>query len=43
MVMIQAAITLRETPQRTTEARRAVPAPMMDPVMVWVVDTGMPS
>lgn len=43
MVMIQAAITLRATPQRTAEARRAVPKPMMDPVIVGVVETGMPS
>ena len=43
MVMTQAVTTLRATPQRTAEARRATPAPMTQPVMVWVVDTGMPS
>ena len=43
MVMTQAIITLPATPHRTADARRAVPAPMMQPVMVCVVDTGMPS
>ena len=40
--MSQAIITLPATPQRTAEARRAAPAPITQPVMVWVVDTGMP-
>ena len=31
------------TPQRTAETRRAAPTPTMAPVMVWVVETGMPS
>lgn len=43
MVMTHAVTTLRATPQRTAEARRAVPAPMIAPVMVCVVDTGIPS
>ena len=42
MVMIQAITTLPATPQRTAEARLATPAPMIEPVMVCVVDTGMP-
>ena len=29
--------------QRTAETRRAAPTPTMALVMVWVVDTGMPS
>jgi phosphate/sulfate permease len=29
--------------QRTAETFRAAPTPMIAPVMVWVVDTGMPS
>ena len=33
---------LPATPQRTAEARRAAPTPMIAPVMVWVVETGMP-
>ena len=43
MVMNHAMITFCATPQRTAEARRAVPAPMIEPVIVWVVETGMPS
>ncbi len=42
MVMIQATTTFFATPQRTAEARRETPAPMIDPVIVCVVDTGMP-
>jgi hypothetical protein len=30
-------------PQRTAERRRLAPTPTMAPVMVWVVDTGMPA
>ena len=41
--MIQAMTMLLATPQRTAETRRAAPTPMMAPVMVWVVETGMPS
>ena len=43
MVITQAVTTFCATPQRTAEARRATPAPMMQPVMVWVVETGIPS
>ena len=43
MVMTQAIITFRAMPQRTAEARLVAPAPMTHPVMVWVVDTGIPS
>ena len=31
------------TPQRTAESLRVAPTPMIAPVMVWVVDTGIPS
>ncbi len=41
--MIHATTTLPATPQRTDEVRRAVPAPMMQPVMVCVVETGIPN
>jgi hypothetical protein len=41
--MIQAVTISRATPQRTAEARRAAPTPMMQPVMVCVVETGIPS
>ena len=41
-VNIHAVSRLLATPQRTAEARRAVPAPMTAPVIVCVVDTGMP-
>lgn len=30
-------------PQRTADTRLDKPTPMMAPVMVWVVDTGIPS
>ena len=40
--MIQATTTLLAVPHRTAEVRRATPDPMIAPVMVWVVDTGMP-
>jgi hypothetical protein len=42
MVMNQAVTIRRAMPQRTADARRAAPTPMMAPVMVWVVETGMP-
>ena len=42
MVMTQAVMTLPATCQRTADARRAAPAPMMQPVIVCVVDTGIP-
>ena len=41
--MIQATRMPRATPQRTAETRRAAPTPMIAPVMVCVVETGMPS
>ena len=34
---------LPATPQRTALARRTEPTPTMAPVMVWVVETGIPS
>lgn len=40
--MIHAMKILPVTLQRTDDARLAVPAPMTQPVMVWVVETGMP-
>ena len=43
MVMTQAVITLPATCHRTAEARRAAPAPMTQPVIVCVVETGIPS
>src|ERR1700675_3949864 len=42
MVMIQANTMLFATFQRTADILRAAPTPMIEPVMVWVVDTGMP-
>ena len=36
--------TMREAiPQRTAETRRDRPTPTMAPVIVWVVETGMPN
>ena len=43
MVMTHAVITFPATPHRTELARRATPAPMIEPVIVCVVETGMPS
>ena len=43
MVKIQAQTMLPATPQRTAEALRTEPTPTMAPVMVCVVDTGIPS
>ena len=43
MVMIQATTILFATFQRTADTLRAAPTPMMQPVMVCVVETGMPS
>ena len=42
MVSTQAHTTFRATPQRTADSRRMLPTPMIAPVMVWVVLTGMP-
>ena len=43
MVMIQAITTSPAIPQRTADARLAAPAPITQPVIVWVVETGIPS
>ena len=43
MVKTQATTMLLATLQRTDEGLRAAPTPMMQPVIVCVVDTGMPS
>ena len=43
MVSIHAHTTCPATPHRTAESRRAAPTPTMAPVMVWVVETGMPA
>lgn len=34
---------LPATFQRTAETLRAAPTPTIEPVIVWVVETGMPS
>src|SRR5947209_8013709 len=43
MVRIHAHTTRPATPHRTADRRRLAPTPTMAPVMVWVVDTGMPA
>src|SRR5450830_1194216 len=43
MVKIQAQTILPATPQRTAEAFCEAPTPTIAPVMVWVVDTGIPN
>ena len=43
MVRIQAHTTRPATPQRTADSRRLAPTPTMPPVIVCVVDTGMPA
>src|SRR5262245_5854964 len=43
IVKIQAQTILPATPQRTAENLRAEPTPTIEPVMVWVVDTGTPN
>ena len=43
MVRIQAQTIRCATPHRTAESRCAAPTPMITPVMVWVVRTGMPA
>ena len=43
IVITQAMTMPFATPQRTAEARRAAPTPIIAPVIVCVVDTGMPS
>ncbi len=42
MVTIQAMTMSLATFQRTADSRREAPTPTMAPVMVWVVETGMP-
>src|SRR3954471_2520745 len=43
MVSTQAHTTRLATPHRTAESRRLAPTPTMAPVMVCVVETGMPA
>ena len=43
IVITQAMTMLPAMFQRTAETRRAEPTPTMAPVIVWVVETGMPS
>ncbi len=43
MVTIQAKTILVATFHRTAETLRAAPTPTIAPVIVWVVDTGIPS
>ena len=43
IVRTQAHTTRLATPQRTADSRRAAPTPTIDPVIVWVVETGMPA
>jgi len=42
MVSTHAQTIFVATPQRTADSRCVAPTPMIAPVMVWVVDTGMP-
>lgn len=42
IVSTQAHNRLIVTPHRTAETRLTTPTPMIDPVMVWVVETGIP-
>jgi hypothetical protein len=42
MVRIQAHTIWPATPQRTAVSLRREPTPMIEPVIVWVVLTGMP-
>lgn len=42
MVSIQAQRRFTVTPQRTADKRLVAPTPMMDPVIVCVVETGIP-
>ena len=43
MVSIQAQTMLPATPQRTARSRLAEPTPTIAPVIVCVVETGIPS
>ena len=40
--MIQAITISWATAQRTADTFFAAPTPMIEPVIVWVVETGMP-
>ena len=40
IVRTQAATMLRATPHRTADSLRVAPTPMIDDVIVWVVETG---
>src|SRR5690606_2966757 len=42
MVNIHAQSRLIVTPQRTADTLFVTPTPIIEPVMVWVVDTGIP-
>src|SRR5574341_258311 len=42
IVRIQAHTIRPATPQRTADSRCVAPTPMIEPVIVWVVLTGMP-
>lgn len=42
MVIIHAHTRLMVTPQRTADNRLVKPTPIIEPVNVWVVETGMP-
>lgn len=43
MVNIHAQSKFMVTPQRTADSRLVAPTPMIEPVIVWVVETGMPN
>jgi hypothetical protein len=43
IVSTQAQTILPARPQRTAETDCVIPTPTMEPVIVWVVDTGIPS
>jgi hypothetical protein len=43
MVSTQAQTMRPATPHFTADSRRVAPTPTIAPVMVWVVDTGMPA
>jgi len=43
MVSTHAQTILSATPHRTADNLRVAPTPMIAPVIVWVVETGMPN
>src|SRR6266566_2822160 len=43
IVSTQAQTILRATPHFTADSLRVAPTPIMAPVIVWVVETGMPA